>query len=141
MNQSAESPQSPKTGLEDPRIYFAAERTLLAWMRTGISVLGLGFLVARFGLFLALARTGHEPAHQLRASTVIGTAFVWLGAAIMLAATLQHARFTRRLSPLLRPSNYWSQISLVVAACLSILAAALGVYLLNSLMYLPAQPR
>ena len=39
----------------DPRIYFASERTLLAWIRTGISVVGLGFVVARFGLFLSFA--------------------------------------------------------------------------------------
>ena len=36
----------------DPRIYFAAERTLLAWVRTGLALMGFGFVVARFGLFL-----------------------------------------------------------------------------------------
>ncbi|MFY8202182.1 MAG: YidH family protein, partial [Pirellula staleyi] len=44
----------------DPRIYFAAERTLLAWLRTGIAIIGLGFLVARFGLFLALSRNPQQ---------------------------------------------------------------------------------
>jgi len=38
----------------DPRVFFAAERTLLAWLRTGLTVMGLGFVVARFGLFLRL---------------------------------------------------------------------------------------
>ena len=36
----------------DPRIYFAAERTFLAWIRTGLALMGFGFVVARFGLFL-----------------------------------------------------------------------------------------
>ena len=36
----------------DPRIYFAAERTMLAWIRTGLAMMGFGFVVARFGLFL-----------------------------------------------------------------------------------------
>ncbi len=36
----------------DPRVFFAAERTLLAWVRTGLAVMGLGFVVARFGLFV-----------------------------------------------------------------------------------------
>ena len=36
----------------DPRVYFAAERTLLAWVRTGLALMGFGFVVARFGLFL-----------------------------------------------------------------------------------------
>ena len=37
---------------QDPRIYFAAERTFLAWLRTGLALMGFGFVVARFGLFL-----------------------------------------------------------------------------------------
>jgi uncharacterized membrane protein YidH (DUF202 family) len=31
----------------DPRVYFAAERTLLAWVRTGLAMMGFGFVVAR----------------------------------------------------------------------------------------------
>ncbi len=40
----------------DPRVYFAAERTFLAWLRTGFTVMAFGFVVARFGLFLRLLR-------------------------------------------------------------------------------------
>jgi hypothetical protein len=36
----------------DPRVRFAAERTLLAWIRTGLAMMGFGFVVARFGWFL-----------------------------------------------------------------------------------------
>jgi putative membrane protein len=39
----------PRAGLSD---YLAAERTLLAWIRTGLALMGFGFVVARFGLFL-----------------------------------------------------------------------------------------
>lgn len=39
----------------DPRFFFAAERTLLAWLRTGLTVMAFGFVIARFGLFLGLA--------------------------------------------------------------------------------------
>jgi hypothetical protein len=33
------------------RDYLAEERTFLAWIRTGISLMGFGFVVARFGIF------------------------------------------------------------------------------------------
>ena len=36
----------------DPRVRYAIERTLLAWVRTGLALMGFGFVVARFGLFL-----------------------------------------------------------------------------------------
>lgn len=32
--------------------YLAAERTLLACIRTGLALMGFGFVIARFGLFL-----------------------------------------------------------------------------------------
>ena len=38
----------------DPRVFFAAERTLLAWLRTGLTIIALGFVVSRFGLFIQL---------------------------------------------------------------------------------------
>jgi uncharacterized membrane protein YidH (DUF202 family) len=38
-----------------PRVYLAVERTLLAWIRTGLDMMGFGFVVARFGLFLRTA--------------------------------------------------------------------------------------
>ncbi len=61
----------------DPRVYFAAERTLLAWLRTGIAVIGLGFLVARFGVFLMIVRDQIAERNQV-ISSLIGISFVLL---------------------------------------------------------------
>ncbi len=47
--------------LSDPRVFFAAERTLLAWVRTGLTIMAFGFVVARFGLFLRLLAAQHVP--------------------------------------------------------------------------------
>ncbi|MDD2341293.1 MAG: DUF202 domain-containing protein [Tolumonas sp.] len=30
----------------DLRVFFAAERTLLAWLRTGLTIITLGFVIA-----------------------------------------------------------------------------------------------
>ena len=49
MKMDAPTEIKPKAALSD---YLAAERTLLAWIRTGLALMGFGFVVARFGLFL-----------------------------------------------------------------------------------------
>jgi len=74
--------------MADPRVYFAAERTLLAWVRSGLTVMALGFVVARFGLFLTLmSASSVSPAAEHYShwpSSALGIALVVLGAAVML---------------------------------------------------------
>jgi putative membrane protein len=117
---------------EDPRVRFAAERTLLAWIRTGLALMGFGFVVARFGLFLReIAGVGQAvPVHSYGLSLWIGTALVVLGIAVTLLAASQHWRILQRLN---RGEDYiaprWS-LSLVVAVVLAILGAAIVAYLL-----------
>ena len=41
--------------------YPAAERTLLAWIRTGLAWMGFGFVIARFGLFLQQLQIAQHP--------------------------------------------------------------------------------
>jgi putative membrane protein len=38
--------------MNSPQEYLANERTFLAWLRTCIAIIALGFVVSRFGLFL-----------------------------------------------------------------------------------------
>jgi putative membrane protein len=113
---------------DDPRIYFAAERTLLAWIRTGLTVIGLGFVVARFGLFLRMMR--HTPAISSAASTIIGVTLVLLGAGAIAVAAWQHVRFCRSLDPHSRPSTYATGWSAWFAAMLSAAGIILAIHLL-----------
>lgn len=87
--------------MADPRVYFAAERTLLAWVRSGLTVIALGFVVARFGLFLALISASSVPVPGVRhshwLSSALGITLVVLGAASILGALQNHRVYVRSL--------------------------------------------
>jgi len=85
---------------KDPRIYFAAERTFLAWIRTGLSLMGFGFVVARFGLFLLQsAAASHASAVKSYGFSIwVGTAMVLLGVFVTLTSALRHIRIISGLN-------------------------------------------
>lgn len=113
----------------DPRIFFAAERTLLAWVRTGLGIIGLGFVVTRFGVFLrVIAHPDSHPAPSLD-STLIGVGIVLLGTLTTIGATVQYMRFCRELTPLQRPGRYWTGFAAMVSFGLAAVGAVLAVYL------------
>jgi putative membrane protein len=115
---------------KDPRVFFAAERTLLAWIRTGLAVMGLGFVVARFGLFLRMLAHGANAAPPATSSNVLGVAFVLLGAASIAMGTVQFVRFSRSLPTSDRPQNYNAGWAATFASLLVLCGVVLAMYLL-----------
>ena len=117
---------------KDPRIYFAQERTFLAWIRTGLGLMGVGFAVARFGLFLREmhATESHGTVHGTGLSVWSGVAIVVLGVVVLVSAITQHVHTVRELSAgSWRPGRI-SMHAVVLAALLALVGVGMALYLL-----------
>ena len=72
---------------------------MLAWIRTGLALMGFGFVVARFGVFLREMAVFHEAesAKPSQFSLWIGITLVVVGALVNVLSAVAHWRTIRRL--------------------------------------------
>ena len=120
--------------LNDPRVFFAAERTLLAWTRTSLTLLAFGFMVERFGLFLLLLQMqkGTLPLDagiERGLSYWLGIAFMLLGSVGAAASVVQYRKVLRTLKPVEIPHAYRVHMGAVVNLSVALLGIALTLYL------------
>jgi uncharacterized protein (DUF302 family)/uncharacterized membrane protein YidH (DUF202 family) len=135
----AASATPPKSDLSDS---LAAERTFLAWIRTGLALMGFGFVVARFGLFLQqLQFIEHAPqTSSYGLSLWFGTALIAAGVAVYLSSAWNHFRIIRELNrgePLpARPSLQ----GIIVALFLAVVGLTMAIYLVSVRASAKSQP-
>jgi putative membrane protein len=115
--------------LNDPRVLFAAERTLFAWNRTGISLMAFGFVVERFELYLHYLGVHQTPGLQRFLSLAGGIGFILLGAFVEFYSVLQYKRILKTLKPAEIPMGYDINTGLVVNVIAGMMGAMLCLYL------------
>jgi inner membrane protein YidH len=115
----------------DPRIgdYLASERTFLAWVRTSISVIVFGFVVAKFGITLRqLLHLEGQAGSQSNVSLGIGTVFMLMGTLLAVVSLVRYQLTLKRLEAgEFRPAR---GIILFVGVTTAVFGAVLVTYLL-----------
>jgi len=112
---------------------MAAERTFLAWIRTGIALMGFGFVIARFGFFLReLTLLGTQ---KLSASPgfsmPIGIGLICLGVVVNVVSVIRHRRYIAAIDRNEFRSAYGSTLAIWVAILLALSGFAMTVYLVK----------
>jgi len=113
--------------------YLAAERTLLAWVRTGLALMGFGFVVARFGLFLQqLQVIQHGPATQPYGPSLwFGTALIGAGVVVTFYPAWRHTRLVRHLNHGEFVQSGFQVPAVAVAFFLALVGLAMAIYLIS----------
>ncbi|MCP5348031.1 MAG: DUF202 domain-containing protein [Gammaproteobacteria bacterium] len=117
------------SGLNDPRVLFAAERTLFAWNRTGVSLMAFGFVIERFGLFLQISGEQEIKVFQRHISFIIGESFVLLAVFMAFFSIWQYSRVIESLRSDEVPDGYRPYAGVVINGIVGMLGLALSLYL------------
>jgi putative membrane protein len=117
--------------------HAANERTFLAWVRTGIAIIAFGFVVEKFDLFLRTVAAsglgkGVSRLQQQMPATFAnydGLAFILVGVALVVLATVRFVRTTRLLDDEATHLAKGVRAELILSAVLVVLVASYSIHL------------
>jgi putative membrane protein len=115
--------------LNDPRVLFAAERTLLAWNRTSLALIAFGFVVERAGLILKVLSPQRATSIHEVLTFWLGLAFIALGAGAAAYSSRQYVAVLKTLTAAEIPSGYSPRWGLTVNAIVAVLGTILAIML------------
>jgi putative membrane protein len=113
--------------------YLAAERTFLAWIRTGLALMGFGSVVARFALFLQQIQVvGHAPSAQSYGLSLwFGTALIAVGVVVNIHSARDHVRLVRQLDQRGPVPPRPSMQAVLIALFLALVGLVMAIYLVS----------
>jgi putative membrane protein len=119
-----ETPPKLADVLATERTRMAADRTLMGWIRTALSMIGFGFTIYKF-LESFPAKEGAPGIGVLmqHSPRTVGLTLISLGVFSLVIACLQHWQYVKRLSSD-QPYRRWD-LGLVVAALIGLLGLAM----------------
>jgi putative membrane protein len=125
------APTTVPRPVDDPRIYLAAERTFLAWIRTSVALMGFGFLIARCALWIRedAAEVG-EPIRRPTLSPWFGVGMVLVGVLVCTMAAARHQSYIGALKGGVANPPLDVRGALIVAGILALVGLAMAVQIL-----------
>lgn len=107
---------------------------MLAYVRTGLSMMGIGFVVARFGLFLRLMQMNAQqaPHSSTGRSLLIGTSLVGLGSAVTVLSAWQYWRQVQQLNRRMKQEQAASWLAVSLAVILFMVGLAMAAYVVST---------
>ena len=118
--------------LNDPRVFFAAERTALAWNRTALTLMAFGFAIERFGIFMKMLLKDSVQVIHTGPSFWFGLIFIMLGCFFSFTAALQYKSILKTFKPAEIPEHSNPNLAFILNLPIAALAVSMIAYLVMS---------